>query len=267
MAGWWSRLGRTLIVNANGRLIRWGLACLAVVLAGATAGADEVAVYAAASLTDAVTELARTFETESGHRVVFNFGASNDLARQIKAGAPADLFFSADAAQMDGLQAAGLVRAEDRIDVLSNTLAVVIPAASPMRIVAPSDLLALRRIAVADPEAVPAGVYARAWLQSLGLWERMKDKVVPSLNVRAALAAVEAENADAGIVYRTDAAISRRVKVAFEVPREQGPSIVYPLAPIAASRKPATAALVRHLTSERARDVYRRFGFVVLPER
>lgn len=248
------------------RLGRSALALAALAL-GTAASGEEVHLYAAASLTDTVKELARTFETETGHKVVFNFGGSNDLARQIKAGAPADVFFSADAAQMDGLQAAGLVRAEDRIDVLSNVLAVVTPAASPVRIGAPSDLPALRRIALADPEAVPAGIYARAWLQSLGLWERLKDKVVPSLNVRAALAAVEAEDADAGIVYRTDAAISRRVKVAFEVPREQGPSIVYPLAPIAASKKPATAALVRHLTSERARAVYRRLGFVVLPER
>lgn len=240
---------------------------LAALALGTAASAEEVHLYAAASLTDAVTELARTFETETGHKVVFNFGGSNDLARQIKAGAPADLFFSADAAQMDGLQAAGLARAEDRIDVLSNVLAVVTPAASTVRIGAPSDLLGLRRIALADPEAVPAGVYARAWLQSLGLWDRLKHKVVPTLNVRAALAAVEAEDADAGIVYRTDAAVSKRVKVAFEVPREQGPAIVYPLAPIAASKKPATAALVRHLTSEPARAVYRRFGFVVLPER
>jgi molybdate transport system substrate-binding protein len=250
----------------NRRLGRSALALAALALE-TTASAEEVHLYAAASLTDAVTELARTFETETGHKVVFNFGGSNDLARQIKAGAPADVFFSADAAQMDGLQAAGLVRAEDRIDVLSNVLAVVTPAASPVRIGAPSDLLALRRIAMGDPEAVPAGVYARAWLRSLGLWERLKDNVVPSLNVRAALAAVEAEDADAGIVYRTDAAISRRIKVAFEVLREQGPSIVYPLARIAASKKSATAALVRHLTSERARAVYGRLGFVVLPER
>ena len=86
--------------------------------------------YAAASLTDALTELARTFEKETGHEVVFNFGGSSDLARQIKAGAPADVFFSADKAQMDGLQAAGLVRAQDRVDVLSNVLVVVVPLAS-----------------------------------------------------------------------------------------------------------------------------------------
>jgi molybdate transport system substrate-binding protein len=141
---------------------------------------------------------------------------------------------------------------------------VVVPAASSTRIASPSDLQAIGRLAVADPQAVPAGVYARTWLESLGLWDRLKDRVIPTLNVRAALAAVESEHAEAGIVYRTDAAISARVKVGFEVPREQGPAIVYPLAPVAASAKPATGALVRHLTSDAAREVYRRHGFVVL---
>jgi molybdate transport system substrate-binding protein len=246
-------------------LTRWAIALLAVALGGAAA-AEEVHLYTAASLTDAVQELAKTFERETGHEVVFNFGGSNDLARQIEAGAPADVFFSADGAQMDGLEAMGLVRPQDRIDVLSNALVVVTPLASSRVIAAPRDLLALDRLALADPEGVPAGVYARAWLESVDLWDRLRAKVVPALNVRAALAAVEAENADAGIVYRTDAAISRRVKVAFELPREQGPPITYPLAPIAASKKRATAALVRHLTSEAARGVYRRFGFVALPE-
>jgi molybdate transport system substrate-binding protein len=247
-------------------LTRWALTLAAVTLGGA-ATAEEVHLYAAASLTDTVKELARTFEKETGHTVVFNFGGSNDLARQIKAGAPADVFFSADETQMDGLQAAGLVRPQDRMDVLSNVLVVVAPAGSTRTIAAPRDLLSIGRLALADPQGVPAGVYARTWLQSIGLWDALHDKVVPMLDVRAALAAVAAENAGAGIVYRTDAAISRRVKVAFEVPRERGPAIVYPLAPIAGSMKPATAALVRHLTSEAARGVYHRFGFVVLPEK
>jgi molybdate transport system substrate-binding protein len=168
---------------------------------------------------------------------------------------------------MDGLEAAGLVRALDRIDALSNVLVVVTPSASTRPLAVARDLLVLDRVALADPQAVPAGVYARTWLQSVGLWDRLRDRVVPALNVRAALAAVEAENVDAGIVYRTDAAISKRVKVAFEVPRGQGPAIVYPLAPLAASKKSATAALVRHLTSDRAREVYRRFGFLTLPEK
>jgi molybdate transport system substrate-binding protein len=247
-------------------LARSGLALAAVALATATA-AEEVHLYAAASLTDAVRELAGTFAHETGHKVVFNFGGSNDLARQIKAGAPADVFFSADEAQMDGLQTAGLVRAQDRVNVLSNVLVVVTPLASTTTIAAPPDLLGLNRLALADPQAVPAGVYARGWLQSLGLWDRLQDKVVPTLDVRAALAAVEAGHVDAGVVYRTDAAISTRVKVVFAVPREQGPAIVYALAPVAASTKPATALLVRHLTSEGARAVYRRFGFLVLAER
>lgn len=229
--------------------------------------ADEVTVFAATSLTDALKEVAQGFEKSTGHKVVFNLGGSNDLARQIKAGAPADVFFSADKAQMDGLEQAGLVRAQDRVDVLSNVLVVVVPASSSARLSAPRDLLSVKRLALADPQAVPAGVYARAWLESAGLWERLEGRVVPTLNVRAALSAVESENADAGIVYRTDAATSKRVKVAFEVPREQGPAIVYPLAPIAASKRFVTGDLVRYLLSARAREVYARHGFVVLGEK
>jgi len=240
---------------------------IALLFSAAPVAAEEVTVYAAASLTDALKEVAQGFEAKTGHKVVFNLGASNDLARQIRAGAPADVFFSADKAQMDGLEAAGLVRAADRMDVLSNILVVVVPASRTARMSQPSDLLAVRRLALADPEAVPAGVYARTWLQSVGLWDKLKDKVIPTLNVRAALSAVESENADAGIVYRTDAAISKRVKVAFEVPRDKGPAIVYPMAPLAGSRKPAAAELVRYLTSAPAREVYRRYGFIVLGEK
>jgi molybdate transport system substrate-binding protein len=243
---------------------RLAIVAVAALSLGRAAAADEVVVFAAASLTDALSEVAQAFEKETGHKVVFNLGGSNDLARQIRAGAPADVFFSADARQMDGLESAGLVRARDRIDVLSNALTVVVPAGSAARVRGPADLRTLERLALADPQAVPAGIYARTWLESLGLWDGLKDRVVPTLNVRAALAAVESENADAAIVYRTDAAISKRVKVAFEVPREQGPAIVYPLAPIAASRKPATAAMIRYLTSETARKVYRRYGFVLV---
>jgi molybdate transport system substrate-binding protein len=240
---------------------------IALLVSAAPVVADEVTVYAAASLTDALKEVAQGFEGETGHKVVFNLGASNDLARQIRAGAPADVFFSADKAQMDGLEAAGLVRAADRVDVLSNVLVVVVPASRTARMSQPSDLQAVKRLAVADPEAVPAGVYARTWLESIGLWDKLEDKVIPTLNVRAALSAVESENADAGIVYRTDAAISKRVKVAFEVPKDKGPAIVYPMAPLAGSKKPAAAELVRYLTSAHSREVYRRYGFIVLEEK
>jgi molybdate transport system substrate-binding protein len=234
-------------------------------LLSAPVGADEVVVYAASSLTDALKEVARGFEAQTGHKVVFSLGGSNDLARQIKAGAPADVFFSADEAQMNGLEAEGFVRAADRVNVLSNVLVVVVPIASTVALSKPKDLLAVKHLALADPQAVPAGVYARKWLESIALWDGLKSQVVPTLNVRAALAVVESENADAGIVYRTDAALSKRVKTAFEVPREQGPAIVYPLAPLAASKKASTGALVRHLVSPGAREVYARYGFIVVP--
>jgi molybdate transport system substrate-binding protein len=226
--------------------------------------AEEILVFAASSLTNALQETAADWEKASDDEIVFNLGASNDLARQIKAGAPADVFFSADKAQMDGLEKEGLVRAADRVDLLSNTLVVVVPTASSARMREPADLGAFKTLALADPQAVPAGVYARTWLESRGLWGRLQARVVPALNVRAALAAVESENVEAGIVYKTDAALSKRVRVAFEVPRAEGPAIVYPVAPMAASSKAATAAFVKHLRSPAAREVFTRHGFLVL---
>jgi molybdate transport system substrate-binding protein len=228
----------------------------------------EILVFAAASLTDALEEIGSKYGAASGDRVIFNFGASSDLARQIKAGAPADVFFSADVPQMEGLEKEGLVRREDRVDVLSNVLVAIVPLSSARAIRAPRDLLAVKYFALASPESVPVGVYARKYFESIGLWEELKGKVVPTADVRASLAAVEAEHADAGMVYRTDAAISKRVRVAFEVPRNEGPPIVYPLAPVARSKhKEAAAALVRHLVGTEAIQTYERFGFIVLVKR
>jgi molybdate transport system substrate-binding protein len=235
----------------------------ALLLAGPPVRADEILVHAAASLTDALEEIGADWQRASGHTVLFNLGASSDLARQLRAGAPGDVFLSADLAQMDLVERAGFVRAADRVDLLSNRLVVVVPAGATSWPRAPSDLLALERIALADPEAVPAGVYARRWLQSLGLWEKLRGRVMPALNVRAALAAVESENAGAAVVYRTDAAIARRAKVAFEVPPEQGPRIVYVVAPLFRSGKAAAGrAFVAYLRSPAAQAVFARHGFV-----
>ena len=231
------------------------------------ARAEEVLVFAAASLTDSLKEVGRGFEAATGHTVAFNFGASSDLARQIKAGAPADLFFSADLARMDELEQAALLRPEDRVSLLSNVLVVIVPAGSPAVVRAPSDLAGFRRLALANPESVPAGVYARRWLASLGLWESLKDRVVPTLDVRAALAAVEAENAEAGIVYRTDAALSKRVRVALEVPRDQGPKITYALAALAGPGRAGARALRAYLASPAGLEVFRRHGFEIIPPR
>ena len=233
----------------------------------APAPASEVTVFAAASLSEAVGDVARAFEASTGHKVVTSFGPSSFLAKQIMAGAPADLFFSADAAQVEGLIAEKLVLPKDRIDLLSNTLVVVVPVTSQGALRTPSDVAGVERLALADPEGVPAGVYARQWLRSAGVWEAAQPHVIPLLDVRAALAAVESENADAGIVYKTDAAVSKKVKVAFEVPREKGPSIVYPLALMAASKSEAARDALAFFAAALAREIYARRGFVVLPAR
>ncbi len=257
------------------------LAALGAILAAAAAVAcaapdrardarPELMVYAAASLRDVLEDLAPAAETEVGVRLVFSFAGSNDLVRQIEAGAKADVFFSADITWMDRLGRGGRIDAAHRVPLLSNRLVIVAPAASPL----PSgraDVLAspeVRRVAVADPEAVPAGTYARAWLRSAGVWESVRDKIVPALDVRAALAAVESGATDAGIVYATDARTSRRVRVLLEVSEQDAPRISYVVAPIAT--RPALHTARRYvdwLGSPRATEAFERAGFTITASR
>jgi len=226
----------------------------------ARAGADEVVVFAAASLSDAIGEIARGFEESTGHRVVASFAGSNELARQIRAGAPAGVFVSAHPGRVDELEEAGLVARENRTDLLGNRLVVVVPASSRLAITRPEHLAAARRIALADPQSVPAGIYAREWLTARGMWELLKDRVVPALDVRAALAAVDSAAVDAGIVYRTDVAAARSARLAFEVPAAECPPIVYPAA-LLRPDAPAARAYYDHLRSPEARAVFERLGF------
>ncbi len=223
---------------------------------------DPVRIFAAASLTDALSEVIEAFESANpGIRVVPQFGGSNDLARQILAGAPAHLFFSADERQMDRLEAQGAIEAGSRRDLLSNQLAIVEARTGPARVRQPSDLERVGKIALADPEAVPAGVYAREYLEKLGLWNSVRSRVVPTLDVRAALAAVASGNVDAGFVYRTDALLEPRVRVAFDVPAGDGPRIVYPLALVRGAVESARS-LHRFLGSPEAGRIFERYGFV-----
>ncbi len=223
-------------------------------------------VFGAASLTDALQEIGAAYERSTGQHVVFNFGASNLLARQIREGAPADLFLSADEEKMDQLARKGLLLEGTRRSVLSNTLAVVVPEGSKLRLAGPADLTspAVRTLVLAEPSTVPAGIYAKQYLRSVGLWSKLIDRIVPTENVRGALAAVEAGNADAGIVYRTDAGISREVEVAFEVPAVQGPPISYPFAILQRTRDPdAARKFLAYLVSPPALDVFRKLGFLI----
>jgi molybdate transport system substrate-binding protein len=226
------------------------------------AARSEVRIFAASSLTDSLGEVLSLFERRHpGVRVISQFGASNDLVRQILAGAPADLFFSADERQMDRLQQAGLV--ESRQDVLSNGLVLVQPIAIAVTFRDAGDLRRAERIAMADPEAVPAGVYAREYLERRGIWEEIRPRVVPTLDVRGALGAVAASNVDAAFVYRTDVRIEPRVRIAFEVPRAEGPRIVYPLARIRGRAGGDSEVLFRFLLEAEARSVFDRHGFLV----
>jgi molybdate transport system substrate-binding protein len=220
-------------------------------------------VFAAASLDGALSEIAAAYESRSKDAVSFNFAGSNLLARQILAGAPADVFFSADSAQMDVVERAGLVAARDRVDLLSNALVVVVPADGDAPPTLPQDLVRVERLALADPRAVPAGLYARRWLESLGLWEEIEGHVVPLQDVRAALAAVASGNADAAVVYASDALGSERVRIAFRVPPAAGPEIVYVVAPLVGARETAARRLVEWLQGPEAAQVFRNHGFLV----
>lgn len=239
---------------------------VALLCASAALGAD-LQVGAAASLSDVLRELAATFERNTGAKVHLNFGGSNVVARQIEEGAPADVFVSADELRMNELAARGLVDGPSRRNLLGNSLTVVVPRTSTLGLRRPGDLTRsdVRRIALPNTSAVPAGIYARQALISMALWGGVQDKIIQTENVRAALAAVAAGNADCAIVYRTDALIEPRVMSAFEITGRAAPRIVYPAAALRTSRNLTLARrFVDFLASPFAAHVFRRYGFEVL---
>jgi molybdate transport system substrate-binding protein len=226
--------------------------------------AAEVRVFAAASLTDVLKEIAADYEKSTGDKVVFNFAGSNFLARQIEAGAPADIFFSADEAQMDRVQKLGLIVAGTRRDRLSNSLVIVVAKENTRPITSGRDLTnaEIKRVALADPAGVPAGIYAKGYLEKQGLWKALSEKIVPTENVRAALAAVESGNVEAAIVYKTDAAISKHTKIAFEIPPADT-LIRYPVAVLTDSKQRIAATkVIDHLFSPAATSVFQKYEFV-----
>jgi molybdate transport system substrate-binding protein len=239
--------------------------CLLGLVAAQCGYAASITVFAAASLTDSLSKIATQYEQKTHDKIVFNFAGSSLLARQIEEGAPADIFFSADEAQMDRLQKKGLVRVETRQSRLSNILVIIVGADSSLAIAGPRDLTkaSVARVALADPQVVPAGVYAREYLQKENLWAAVEPKVIPTANVRGALAAVEAGDVETALVYKTDAAISKKVKIAYEVPQEGGPKISYPMAILKDAPEPAAAKqFLQYLGSPEASHVFKEFGFI-----
>jgi molybdate transport system substrate-binding protein len=255
------------------RLLAALLLSCALAVPGRACAAEELLVFAASSLTNVLHALAPAFEKTTNDRITFSFGGSSDLARQIVAGAPADVFFSADLAQAERLVAAGALATEDLRELLSNTLVVVAtrvgggaPRAPPPTLAGAADVARVRKLALADPKVVPAGVYAKEWLEKTGAWKAAEPHVLPTTDVRAALAAVATGAADAAVVYATDASVEPRVRVAWAVPAADGPRIRYVVAPVKTSEKRADAQkLVDFLASPAARPVFERAGFGVLP--
>jgi molybdate transport system substrate-binding protein len=254
------------MVNAGAMRVRGCLILAFSFFLAHSLGAAQLTIFAAISLTDALTEIAPIYEQASGNKLQFNFAGSNELARQINAGAAADIFISADEAKMDNLERQNWLAPKTRRSLLGNSLVIVVPKDASRTIANPVDLpKSVHSLALANPDAVPAGIYAKQYLMKLFLWEKLRPMIVPTENVRACLAAVETGNADAGFVYRTDALTSKRTRIAYEVPVADGPSISYPIAVIKDSPSIEEAKKAEDfLTSAPAIKVFQKYGFTPL---
>ena len=243
-----------------------GAAIAALALGAAAAAAEAPRVLAAASLQESMTAAADAWARAGHPRPVVAFAGSSALARQAMAGAPADLFVSADEEWMDALEQRGLLRSGSRAAFLSNRLVLVAPAGVKGNVrlargVNLARVLGSGRLAMADPEAVPAGKYGKAALQKLGAWDAVAPKVVRAENVRAALALVERGAAPLGVVYATDARASAKVRVVGVFPAASHPPIRYPLALLKSSTNPEGVKFRGFLLSRGGRAIFARYGF------
>ena len=235
----------------------------------AIAQAERITVFAAASMTNAMAEIEERFEAATGHDVVVSLAGSSALARQIQQGAPADIFISANPGWMDRLEADGLIEDGTRFDLLNNSIVLIAAGAdaAPVEIGPEIDLAGLLgdgRLAMALVDAVPAGIYGKAALESLGLWQDVAGQVAQADNVRAALAFVATGEAPYGIVYATDAVAEDGVTVVGTFPADTHPPIVYPAADLANRDTDAEAAFLEYLRGPEARAAFERQGFVVV---
>jgi len=242
-------------------------ACLGGPAAFAQAGGP-VLVFAAASLKNALDEAVAIYGKRTGTGVTVSYAASSALARQIEALAPADLFISADLEWMDYLQSRQLIRRGTRVNLLGNRLVLIAPGDSKAsfaidRSMPLAQALGDGRLAMADPDTVPAGKYGKAALEALGAWTGVASKVARAENVRAALALVARGECPLGIGYATDASAERRVQVVGVFPAGTHPPITYPAAVTAAAKNTAAESLLRFLGSAEAKPVFEKHGFTV----
>ncbi|MEQ8286977.1 molybdate ABC transporter substrate-binding protein [Thalassospira sp.] len=230
--------------------------------------AKDITVFAAASLTDAIQTAAAAYEEATGDHVRLSLASSSTLARQIAAGAPADIYISANQKWMTWLEDQNLIRLGSRHNLLANSLVLIAPADSPIEpfeITATTELTSLisarDRIAVGDPDHVPAGIYAKQALTSMGQWDVVDPRLARADNVRAALALVERGEAPLGIVYRTDAKISKAVKIIGTFPKDSHPAITYPVALVGDQKSHAAGKLLLWLLGDDAGNIFTDYGF------
>ena len=235
----------------------------------ATARSETVVVFAAASTTDVITAVTRLFMGAHPETVTSSFAASSTLAKQIEAGAPADIFISADLKWMDYLAEKKCIDIGTRRNLLGNRMVLIAPADSrldDLQLFAGCDLEGVLnggRLAMGDPEHVPAGRYGRAALEHLGIWGSVERQIAPAATVRAALALVERKEAPLGIVYATDATVSERIKVVGRFPENERYSVVYPAAIMIGRKTPAVQKFTHFLGSKASRTVFEEAGFRV----
>lgn len=230
--------------------------------------AKEITVFAAASLTNAIKEAAHAYEQASGDTVRLSLASSSTLARQIAAGAPADIYISANERWMDWLADQKLINTNSRYDLLANQLVLIAPHDSEIEVSGINtsiDLLGMigtnDRIAVGDPDHVPAGMYAKQAMTSLGQWDAINPRLARADNVRAALALVERGEAPLGIVYRTDAEISDAVKIIGTFPADSHPAITYPVAMVSGPNEKDALKLLLWLLGDDAGKIFVDYGF------
>jgi len=248
------------------RLLKICLVLLIIAPCNAAAADDEITVFAAASTTNAVVEIAELYEKLNLGRVATSFASSSTLAKQIKNGAPADVYISANVTWMDYLDAGNAIAPGSRIDLLANRLVLIAPESPETLVVIDGDLDLLSLLnggylAMGDVSHVPAGMYAKKALQNLGQWDVVMDRVSNSKDVRAALLLVERGETPFGVVYATDANISKKVQVAGVFPASSHPPIIYPAAITKDGDRPAVRAFMAFLSGEQAGIIIRKYGF------
>ena len=249
-------------------LVAAGLTWTASVQSAAAQGKD-VVIFAAASLKNALDDIAGQWQRETGKKAVISYAASNTLIKQIEQRAPADIFISADLDWMDYGQQKNLIKPDSRFNLLGNRLVLIAPKDSSVSAniqpgFALATLLKGGRLAMGNVDAVPAGKYGKAALEKLGVWDSVKDKIAQAESVRAALLFVSRGEAPLGIVYQTDAAADPSVKIVGTFPENTHPPIIYPAALTKESTNPDAQTLLNYLRSPAARAAFERQGFTVL---